>query len=258
MTSAEQDWRLFDYLADRYDEIYSVFAEFGRQLVDYACPTPGTRLLDVGAGRGAVTKPALTRGCIITAIDAAPRMVALLTSEMPQITVCKMDAHQLEFPDASFDMVTAGMVVDILHDPVATIRQIHRVLVPGGIFALSVSGLVHDRWQWLINLSAEFEQLSTPNVVTPAQHENIITLLTDVGFIELTHKHTQVTQPVSDPPTLWDQLKSEGLTEWLRLLPAERAIEFRNRVFDQAAHMHTNGGIIRCPTAILYRARRAH
>jgi ubiquinone/menaquinone biosynthesis C-methylase UbiE len=258
VTPAEQAWRLFDDLAHRYNVTYPFFTEFGRQLVDYADPTPGARLLDVGAGRGAVTKPALTRGCTITAIDAAPRMVALLASDMPQITVRKMDASRLEFPDASFDIVTAGMVVDILHDPAAVLSEIHRVLVPNGTFALSLAGPVHDRWQWLIQLAAEFEQHPPPNTAITPKCEYVSTLLTEAGFVEPTCELTQVIHQVPDPSALWDQFMCEGLAEWVTSLPTERATEFRNRVIAGAEHMHANGGITRCPTAILYRAQRPH
>jgi 2-polyprenyl-3-methyl-5-hydroxy-6-metoxy-1,4-benzoquinol methylase len=78
---------LFDRLADRYDQIISFFAEFAGQLLDVLDPNPGTRLLDIGSGRGAIAAAAAARGCAVTAVDAAPRMVSLLAAAHPEIDV---------------------------------------------------------------------------------------------------------------------------------------------------------------------------
>jgi 2-polyprenyl-3-methyl-5-hydroxy-6-metoxy-1,4-benzoquinol methylase len=68
---------LFDRLADRYDQVVPFFAGFAGQLLDVLAPDPGTRLLDIGSGRGAAAAAAAPRGCAVTAADAAPRMVSL-------------------------------------------------------------------------------------------------------------------------------------------------------------------------------------
>src|SRR5438552_3235415 len=111
---------------------------FGRQLLDYADPAPGARLLDVGAGRGALVRVAVERGCVVTAVVAAPCMVSRLRTYFPAITVSKMDAHHFDFPDGAFDVVTAGFVLDLLSDPAAAVAEARRVLRPGGVFAVSL------------------------------------------------------------------------------------------------------------------------
>jgi precorrin-6B methylase 2 len=68
---------LFDRLAHRYDQVIPFFAEFATQLLDLVEAAPGTRLLDIGSGRGAIAVAVATRGCAVTAVDAAPRMVSL-------------------------------------------------------------------------------------------------------------------------------------------------------------------------------------
>jgi 2-polyprenyl-3-methyl-5-hydroxy-6-metoxy-1,4-benzoquinol methylase len=83
---------LFDRLADRYDQVIPFFAEFAGQLLDVLDPDPGTRLLDIGSGRGAIAAAAAARGCAVTAVDAAPRMVSLLAAAHPEIDVRLMDA----------------------------------------------------------------------------------------------------------------------------------------------------------------------
>ena len=158
MTQADTSWRWYDDNAEIYEEMDPVTLEFGRQLLDYADPAPGTRLLDVGAGRGALVRGAVDRGCVVTAVDAAPAMVARLRADFPAITVSTMDAHRFDFPDASFDVVTAGFVLDLLDDPASAVAEARRVLRPRGVFAVSLPGPLpyRERWQWLVELAREF------------------------------------------------------------------------------------------------------
>lgn len=76
---------LFDRLAADYDQVIPFFADFGAQLVDLLDPAPGATWLDVGSGRGAIAAAAAARGCAVTAVDAAARMVALLGAAHPEI-----------------------------------------------------------------------------------------------------------------------------------------------------------------------------
>lgn len=99
MPDTGQVGRRYDTVVDRYEEIFFYVAEGGRCLVDYADPAPGARMLDVGAGRGAVVRAGLARGCHITAVDASSRMVERLSEEFSDIVVRRMDAARLAFAD---------------------------------------------------------------------------------------------------------------------------------------------------------------
>jgi ubiquinone/menaquinone biosynthesis C-methylase UbiE len=123
---------VFDRLASQYDEVIPFFAAMGVQIVSAVSFIPGARVLDLGAGTGAVTGEALDRGAQVTAIDAAPAMIARLRREHPRAEAAVMDAHHLDFPDASFDVAIASFVVHLLDDPEAAAREVRRVLVPGG------------------------------------------------------------------------------------------------------------------------------
>lgn len=260
MTQTEQSWQWYDDNAGVYEELDPATLQFGQWLVDYADPAPGARLLDVGAGRGAVVRAALVRGCVVTAGDAAPGMVARLRADFPAVAVSTLDAHRLDFPDACFDVVTAGFVIDLLSDPAVAVAEVRRVLRPGGVFALSVPGpLPHrDRWQWLVDLTQEF----FPVTVTGDQDEqtdvDVAGLLAAAGFTALARRDFDHSEPVADPAALWDLFASRlpaavssGSIEWL---PPDQAAEFQRRLLTGAERMHANGGIAFDRHLVMHRA----
>ncbi|MBQ0862168.1 class I SAM-dependent methyltransferase [Streptomyces sp. RK75] len=87
------------------------------------------RVLDIAAGRGAITEPATdavgTRGEVI-AIDNAPKMLAALRPDhpgRPQLGCRVMDTHQLDLPDNYVDVVTCGFTLHFLDDPATAISE---------------------------------------------------------------------------------------------------------------------------------------
>ena len=139
---------LFDRLADRYDQVVPFFAEFAARLLDVVAPVPGTRLLDVGSGWGAIASAAAARGCVVTAVDAAPRMVSLLRDAHPEMDVRLMDAHRLDLPGSSYDLATGGFVIHLVDDRARVLGELRRVLRPGASVALTTPGPCEDRGRW--------------------------------------------------------------------------------------------------------------
>ncbi|MGH3922549.1 MAG: class I SAM-dependent methyltransferase [Pseudonocardiaceae bacterium] len=261
MTQTEQSWQWYDDNANIYEEMDPVTLEFGRQLVDYADPAPGARLLDVGAGRGAIVRAALARGCVVTATDAAPGMVARLRADFPTIAVSRMDTHHLDFPDVCFDVVTAGFVLDLLSDPAAALAEVRRVLTPGGVFALSTPGPLphHERWQWLVELAQEFYPCTVREDPGGSAEMDVEGLLTAAGFVGSTRQAFEYPQPISDAAALWDlfssRLPTAASAGWIESLPPDQAAEFRRRFLTGAEQMHANGGIAMDRYVFLHRAQ---
>lgn len=240
MTSTEQGRQKYDALADRYEEIYFYVADLGRELVSYAAPPRGARVLDVGAGRGAVTRAALARGCAVTAVDASAGMAARLAADHPEMVVRQQDAGTLDFPDGSFDVVTAGFLVQVLDDPAAALAEFHRVLAPGGKVALSLERQTVGRLGWLHDLSREFFGRGTADPLTP---EHLDELLTGAGFAEPQRTMVKAPKDLAGPAALWDWMALQGIPEALDAVPTEQAVTFRERFFRGAEEMHRNGGI---------------
>ncbi|HWM07188.1 MAG TPA: methyltransferase domain-containing protein [Actinophytocola sp.] len=251
MTSTESGRRKYDQLAERYEEIFFYVADVGRRLVDHAAPARGARVLDVGAGRGAVARAALARGCEVSAVDASAGMVERLRADHPEITARRSDAARLDFPDGSFDVVTAGFLVQVLAEPAVALREFRRVLVPGGTVAISLERPTIGRLGWLHELNRRYFGGQSGEALTA---DRLDELLTEAGFDRVTRTDLDIAKPVADPAALWDWLALQGVQQVLDGLPAGKADAFLDEFLAGAEHMHTHGGIVLEFGATLHRA----
>lgn len=121
---------------------------FTRAIVDAAQAAPGMNVLDVACGTGepAISLAALLNGTgTVTGIDISPG--PLCTAEeraahrgLSNAHFRQADVHELPFPDNSFDRVTSRLGAMFFADLPRALRQIHRVLKPGGRLAMLAWG----------------------------------------------------------------------------------------------------------------------
>lgn len=104
----------------------------------------GMRFLDVAAGSGALSLPAARLGAKVVATDLSPSMLELLRNrarkENLNIETRVMDGHNLEFEDCTFDMAGSQFGVMTFPDQPRGIREMARVVKPGGRVLMSVYG----------------------------------------------------------------------------------------------------------------------
>lgn len=101
---------------------------------------PGTRLLDAGCGAGLAMQLAQKRGATVTGLDASAGLLAVARRRLAEARFDRGDLEELPYPDDSFDAVTAFNSVQYATDPVAALRQLRRVAVPGGKVAVVTWG----------------------------------------------------------------------------------------------------------------------
>ncbi len=96
---------------------------------------PGERVVIPGCGTG-LDFERLPKGLRVTAGDLSPAMVRKAQARAAALgldaDVHVMDAHSLGFPDGSFDVALLHLVLAVVPDPEAAIREVTRVLRPGG------------------------------------------------------------------------------------------------------------------------------
>jgi SAM-dependent methyltransferase len=107
-------------------------------LLDAVDASSRTRLLDVATGPGFIAGAAAARGAPAVGLDFSAAMLAEARRRHPAITFHEGDAEALPFGAASFDAVVMNFGLLHLARPDAAIAEAHRVLRPGGRYALTV------------------------------------------------------------------------------------------------------------------------
>jgi ubiquinone/menaquinone biosynthesis C-methylase UbiE len=135
------DWAAYDTIAGRYDEVWGKRFEIVAQLIwERVSPPRGAAILDIGTGTGIVLHalgPRLGDVASVTACDRSTEMMRVARSPMPGLRVVAADATSLPFHDQAFDQVTASFVLSHLPDHEAGLREMRRVLRPGGRAAVT-------------------------------------------------------------------------------------------------------------------------
>ena len=160
----EQDERLlhgssFGAVADTYAEHRPDYAPAA---VRWALePSPGPRVLDLGAGTGKLTATLVALGAEVIAVEPDPAMLTELRRALPDVRALPGSAEAIPLPDLSVDAVLAGNALHWFDMAIAG-REIARVLVPGGILA-GLWNVMDNRVDWV----AELERVSGRAAVGP-------------------------------------------------------------------------------------------
>jgi MPBQ/MSBQ methyltransferase len=138
-------------------------------------PSPASHVLDIGSGLGGPSRLLAAKyGCRVTGIDLTEdycRVAATLSQWVglaDRVGYCRADALRLPFPDARFDAAWTQHVAMNIADKALLYREIHRVMRPGGAFALydvlqGPGGAIHLPVPWAREASAS--HLVTPDAL---------------------------------------------------------------------------------------------
>ncbi|MDO9352457.1 MAG: methyltransferase domain-containing protein, partial [Solirubrobacteraceae bacterium] len=139
----------WDLAAPRYEALWQAqLAEAQSGLLVAAALVPGERVLDVACGTGCVALAAAqtvgAEGRVLgvdlsgAMVDVARQQAALRA--LTGVAFERMDAEELTLPDASFDVVLCALGLMYMPDPERAVREMRRVLRPGGRLVLAVWG----------------------------------------------------------------------------------------------------------------------
>ena len=128
---------MFDAVAKRYDLTNDVLSlgqdrRWRHQVVEAVDPQPGERVLDLAAGTGTSSQPFRDRGAEVVPCDFSVGMLAVGKRALPHLPFTAGDATALPFADDTFDAVTISFGLRNVVDPDAGLREMSRVVRPGG------------------------------------------------------------------------------------------------------------------------------
>jgi len=155
---------LFRPLGPTYDR-YAALLSFGqdprwrRYLVSRTHAGPADTVLDVATGTGAVAAELIRqKGCRVVGLDQSAEMLAEARRRLPAaVELVEGEADHLPFPDASFDALTFTYLMRYVDDPGATLRELARVVRPGGTiagleFGLPPNPVARELWRLYVRI----------------------------------------------------------------------------------------------------------
>jgi SAM-dependent methyltransferase len=113
---------------DAYDDFMGRYAtELAPLFADFAGVEPNERVLDVGAGTGALTAEVVRRGAVVAAAEPSPEFAAELRHRFPGLEVEEAPAESLPWGNGTFDVALAQLVVTFVSDGPAAVAEMARV-----------------------------------------------------------------------------------------------------------------------------------
>ena len=154
--------------AEVYDEQFvpALFRQWGPVLCDAAQVGRGQRVVDVACGTGALTLALAGRVMpegAVHGLDASPDMLAVARRKDAPVTWVQGLAEDLPFPDACFDAVLSQFGLMFFEDRAKALREMQRVLRPGGRLAVAVCDAL-ERSPGYAALDALLDRLFGPSV----------------------------------------------------------------------------------------------
>jgi ubiquinone/menaquinone biosynthesis C-methylase UbiE len=227
----------FDGVADFYDQVLPFFSDFAEAAVRRIAPAPGAKALDLATGRGAFADKLLARGCEVTAVDGAPRMIELFSNDHPGVESYVMDATRLDFSADTFDLLICGFAIHIISDPHTALAEAIRVVKPGGRLAFTVPGRADgtpDPWRDpLVDLYAEYRRFQADGFGRHGNDVEESELFAQSGLIDVSATTLEVALRVPDGETYWRWSRSHGSGRFIDGLPDEKRSEMHTRLVER-------------------------
>ncbi|WP_028649615.1 class I SAM-dependent methyltransferase [Nocardiopsis sp. CNT312] len=184
--------------------------------------TPGRSLLDVGCGPGSITVDLAQRVAPgpVTAVDASPEAIELARTTARNTGADNIDfrvgdAHGLDLPDDSFDIVHAHQVLQHVADPVRALAEMRRVARPGAAVAVCDSDYSAMYWYpRLPELDAWmdlYQSVARANGGEPDAGRHMVAWAHAAGFTDVTYAAEAWSHSAPDRRHWWGTMWAERI-----------------------------------------------
>jgi ubiquinone/menaquinone biosynthesis C-methylase UbiE len=199
----------WDLAADDYESMWQAqLAEAQAAMIALASPGPGDQVLDIACGTGLVSfeaARAVGSDGRVLGVDLSARMVDSAERRARELKLsncrfARMDAETLSLPDASFDVVLCALGLMYVPNPEQALREMRRVLRPGGRISLAVWG---ERskcgWSTLFQIvDAEVASEVCPLFFRLGQQDTLACLCADAEFEAVDYRRISTTLAYAD------------------------------------------------------------
>lgn len=174
------------------------------------------RLLDVACGPGTTSLLCAERIESVDAVDFSKEMLGVFsarleTKNLDNVTLHHCDAQALPFEDARFDCAVSMFGLMFFPDRVRAMRELHRVLVPGGRVLIS-------SWAPVTRSSAMMALFGAVRAIDPSRPEpetdidslenpdRFLQELTEAGFVDIEIDEAEASMDIVSPDAFWDEM----------------------------------------------------
>ena len=206
--------------AENYERYFvpAIAAPVSAGLLSDADLQPGERVLDVACGTGVIARLAAEQvgpTGSVTGIDVAPDMIEVARATPaptgPPIEWRVGDATSLPFADESYDAVLCQMGLMFIPDRLAAVREMRRVLKPGGRIVVSTPGAIQPPFEAMEQALVEHINPDLGGFVRAVfsihDPDELATLLRDAGLVEVNASLSTVTLRLPAPRDfLWQYI----------------------------------------------------
>lgn len=244
---AEVSYRQYsDSAAQNYERYFvpSIAIPVSGDLLDAAALEPGERVLDVACGTGVVTRLAAERvgaeGRVV-GTDVAGDMIEVGRSTPApggaEIEWREADAASLPLPDDSFDVVLCQMGLPFFEDKVAALREMRRVLAPGGRLALNTPGAIQRPFEVMDEALVRHISPDLGGFVRVVfslhDPEEVGGLLREAGFGDVRARSAATTLHLPPPADfLWQYINLTPMGAFVNPAPEEAKAALEQEVVD--------------------------
>lgn len=204
---------MFDSVAESYDRTNDLLS-FGqdriwrRKVLKAVNPQPGQTILDLAAGTGSSSIVFLKPGVKVIASDFSNGMLEVGRRRHPELEFVFADAMKLPFADNSVDAVTISFGLRNVEKPKVAIKEMLRVLAPGGklvicefsrvsvpvirsLYEFYLKRILPRLSKLLAKNSGAYDYLADSILAWPNQKE-LVSWLDQAGFVETSYKNASV------------------------------------------------------------------
>lgn len=266
MSEANPDASLAKRAAENYQRYFVpvIGAPVAADLIKAATLRPGERVLDVACGTGVVTRLAAEEvgpDGTVSGLDPNPGMIAVareVTPPQASIDWHQAPAEEIPLPDESFDVVLCGMGLQFFSDKPTGLREIRRVLAPGGRFIANLPGPIPPPLKIMEACLARHVSPESAGFVQAVfslhDPDELTSLVTDGGFevIDIQSAMTPVDLPAPED-FLWEYVQSTPLAAEVAQVDEESRVALERDFSQQCQPFVTDGrlpGQVRMTTVI--------